>query len=202
MAESTSIARSSLLDSQIRAGARVELQDGWQVAVRFPREPAIGGNALVDLSHRGTFEINGPATASAIQSLCSSDLALRKIHRGSGFEAYRLTPTRSIVFGRNPGGEAIDVTGGWASLALVGPNARDILQKITAVDVRDVTFPILGCCQGPIFGVNTLFGHFEKHYELHVCSDSIEFLQEVLLDGGGEFGLQMAGSQFLGDALK
>ena len=94
------------------------------------------------------------------------------------------------------------MTGGWASLALVGPNARDILQKITAVDVRDVTFPILGCCQGPIFGVNTLFGHFEKHYELHVCSDSIEFLQEVLLDGGGEFGLQMAGSQFLGDALK
>lgn len=202
MASFTPIARSSLLDSQIRAGARVEQQDGWQVAVRFPREPAVGGNALVDLSHRSTFEVNGPATAATVQSLSGTDVGLRKIHRGSDFEAYRLTPTRSIVFGKNPGAEALDVTGGWGSLALVGPNARDILMKVTAVDVRDQTLPVLSCCQGPIFGVNTLFGHYEKHYELHVCSDSVEFLQEVLLDAGGEFGLQVAGLQYFQDATK
>lgn len=202
MASSSPTARSSLLASQIQAGARVELQDGWQVAVRMPREPAVGGNALIDLSHRSTFEINGPATGTAVQGLCGSDVALRRIHRGSGWEAYRLSPGRSIVFGKNPGGEALDVTGGWGSVALVGPNARVILQKITAVDMRDTTFPVLGCCQGPIFGVNTLFGHFEKHFELHVCSDSIEFLQEVLLDAGAEFGLQPAGLQFLNEAMK
>lgn len=168
----------------------------------MPREPAVGGNALVDLSHRSTFEINGPATASAIQTLCGSDLAVRKIYRESGWEAYRLSPTRSIVFGKNPWGEALDVTGGWGSLALVGPNARDILQKVTAVDMRDVTLPTLSCCQGPIFGVNTLFGHLQKHFELHVCSDSVEFLQEVLLDAGAEFGLQPAGLQFFQDAVK
>ena len=202
MAATTPIARSSLLDAQIRAGARIELQDGWQVAVRLPREPALGGNALVDLTHRSTFEINGPSTVSAVQTLCGAEVALRRIHRATGWEAYRLTPTRSIVFGRNPEGEALDVTGGWGTLALIGPNARDIIQKITAVDVRDVTLPVLSCCQGPVFGVNTLFGRFERHYELHVCSDSVEFLQEVVLDAGAEFNLQPAGLQFFKDAVK
>ena len=85
------------------------------------------------------------------------------------------------------------LTGGWASLALCGPDAERILNKVTAVDLRERTLPIGGCRQGPIFGVNTLFGRFANRFELHVCGDSAEFLWDVLLDAGAEFALKAAG---------
>lgn len=190
----TTIARGPLLERHRQLGAIVEALDGWQVAMRYPQQPDRTGNALVDLSHVPTFEINGPDTGAALASLCGHDVPLRQIHSGNGRHVYRLTPSRAIVFGNVlPNIEMLDVTGGWASLALIGPNAERILNKVTAVDLRERTLPLQACCQGPIFGVNTLFGRFADRFELHVCSDSAEFFWDVLIDAGAEFGLRPAG---------
>ena len=89
----------------------------------------------------------------------------------------------------------LDVTGGWATISLIGPDAERILNKLTAVDLRERTVPVGGCCQGPLFGVNTLFGRFADRFDLHVCSDSAEFFWEVLLDAGAEFGLHAAAGE-------
>lgn len=184
------ISRGPLLERHRQSSATVELLEGWQVAVRYPQQPNRTCNALVDLSHVPTFEINESET----QVLCGHDVPLRSIHSGDGRHIYRLTPSRVIVFGNvSPSIGVIDVTGGWASLALIGPDAERILNKVTAVDLRDRTLPVQTCCQGPIFGVNTLFGRFADRFELHVCSDSAEFLWEVLMDAGAEFGLRPAG---------
>lgn len=194
----TTIARGPLLERHRQLGATVEVLDGWQVAVRYPQQSDRTGNALVDLSHVPTFEINGSETGAALNSMCGVDVPLRKIHSADGRHAYRLTPSRAIVFGNvfsNAG--AIDVTGGWATLALIGPDVERILNKVTAVDLRERTLPVRTCCQGPIFGVNTLFGRFADRFELHVCCDSAEFFWEVLMDAGAEFGLRPAGFQWL-----
>jgi glycine cleavage system aminomethyltransferase T len=189
------IARGPLVERHRRLGARIEPRDGWEIAVRYPHEPARSANRVVDLSHRPTFEVNGPDTSRLISTLCGTDLPVRHMHRAANWEAYRLTPGRAILFGRVPPPEgALDVTGGWASLALWGPQAGQILSKITAVDLRPRTLPAGRCCQGPIFGVNTLFGRFDDHFELHVCGDSAEFFWDVLFDAGAEFGLAPAGS--------
>lgn len=194
---STPIARGPLLDLHRRGGATIELKDGWQVALRYPQAANQAGNVLVDLSHWPTIEINGPETGTALVSLCGTDVALRKIHSEGNRHAYRVTPTRAIVFGKPRANvAALDVTGGWASLALVGPDAERILNKVTAVDLRERTLPVQACCQGPIFGVNTLFGRFADRFELHVCSDSAEFFWEVLMDAGAEFGLSAAGTEW------
>jgi aminomethyltransferase len=194
----TTIARGPLFERHRQLGATVEVLDGWQVAVRYPQQSDRTGNALVDLSHVPTFEINGPETGAALNSMCGVDVPLRKIHSADGRHAYRLTPSRAIVFGKlSPSDRAIDVTGGWTSLALVGPDAERILNKVTAVDLRERTLPAQACCQGPIFGVNTLFGRFADRFELHVCSDSAEFFWEVLMDAGQEFGLRPAGLEVL-----
>ncbi|MBM3972202.1 MAG: hypothetical protein FJ302_20430 [Planctomycetes bacterium] len=190
MTMTSPIACGPLLDLHRRGGATIELKDGWQVAVRYPQAADRASNVLVDLSHWPTFEINGPETSAAVASLCGADVPLRKIHSEGERHVYRLTPTRAIVFGK---ATAIDVTGGWASLALIGPDAERILNKVTAVDLRERTLPVLSCCQGPIFGVNTLFGRFAGRFDLHVCSDSAEFFWEVLMDAGAEFGLRPAG---------
>ncbi len=193
-----SIARGPLLERHRQSCATVELLDGWQVAVRYPQSPDRTGNALVDLSHVPTFEINGSEAGAAIVALCGTDLSLQKIHSGDGRHVYRLTPSRAIVFGNVPPSTgAIDVTGGWASLALIGPDGERILNKVTALDLRERTLPVQACCQGPIFGVNTLFGRFADRFELHVCSDSAEFFWEVLMDAGAEFGLRAAGIEWM-----
>jgi sarcosine oxidase gamma subunit len=191
-----SIARGPLLERHRRSGATLDIIDGWQVAVRYPSLRS--GNALIDLSHRPTWELNGAQTAAALVDLCGADVPLRRIHNNGGRDVYRLTPTRAIVFGSVPSGiDALDVTGGWTSIALIGPDAERILNKVTAVDLRERTLPVQGCCQGPIFGVNTLFGRFANRFELHVCTDSAEFFWEVLLDAGAEFGLKPAGTEAL-----
>lgn len=194
MTSTLPIARGPLIDLHRRSGATVESIDGWQVAVRYLQLADRTGNALVDLSHVPTFEINGPETGAVLSSLCGADVPLRKIHSEESRHIYRLTPSRAIVFGNVPPSTgAIDVTGGWASLALIGPDAERILNKVTAVDLRERTLPVQACCQGPIFGVNTLFGRFADRFELHVCSDSAEFFWDVLMDAGAEFGLRPAG---------
>ncbi|MFM9963485.1 MAG: hypothetical protein ACKV2Q_19935 [Planctomycetaceae bacterium] len=192
------VARGPLTERHRQSGAKFEMFDGWQVAVRYPQQSDRTGNALVDLSHVPTFEINGPETGASLTSICGVDVPLRKIHSADGRHVYRLTPNRAIVFGNvPPSTDAIDVTGGWASLALIGPDAERILNKVTAVDLRERTLPAQGCCQGPIFGVNTLFGRFADRFELHVCSDSAEFFWDVLMDAGAEFGLRPAGIEWL-----
>lgn len=192
------IARGPILDLHRRSGATVETLDGWQVAVRYPQQPDRTSNVLVDLSHVPTFEINGPETGAGLTAICGGDLPLRKIHSSDGRHVYRLTPSLAIVFGNLPlNTGAIDVTGGWASLALLGPDAERILNKVTAVDLRERTLPVQGCCQGPIFGVNTLFGRFADWFELHVSSDSAEFFWNVLMDAGAEFSLRPAGTDRL-----
>ncbi|MBI3866336.1 MAG: aminomethyl transferase family protein [Planctomycetia bacterium] len=195
---SSPIAQSPLVDMHHRCGAHVERRDGWLMAVKYPDEPGTIGNALVDLAHRPTIEINGPDVATRLSALCGADVPVRQIRSADEWHAYRLTPGRAIVFGKIPRqvSDALDVTGGWVSLALWGPDAERLLNKITAVDLRERTLPVGGCCQGPIFGVNTLFGRFARRFELHVCYDSAEFLWEVLMDAGAEFHLKPAGIDY------
>lgn len=194
------IAQGPLTEWHRRHGASVDLRDGWRVAVRYAHEPRAGANAIVDFAHRPTWELNGPRVAEQLITLCGSEVAVRSICARDGWHAYRLTPARAIVFGTPPceTDGALDVTGGWISLSLIGPDAEKILNKVTAVDLRERTLPMHGCCQGPIFGVNTLFGRFANRFELHICGDSAEFLWEVLLDAGAEFDLKPAGINFAG----
>ncbi len=192
------IARGPLLERHRHLEATVDVLDGWQVAVRYPPPPDRTGNALVDLSHVPTFEVNGSETDATLVSLCGAEVPLRTIHSGDDRHVYRLAPSRAIVFGNvSPSTGAIDVTGGWTSLALIGPDAERILNKVTAVDLRERTLQMNSCCQGPIFGVNTLFGRFADRFELHVCSDSVEFFWDVLMDAGAEFGLRPAGIEWM-----
>jgi sarcosine oxidase gamma subunit len=182
-----------------RAGATIEMIDGWEVAVRFLSEPQFDGNALVDVAHRRVYEVSGPHTGDVLQSLCEEEVGVRSIHQLSGVDVYRLTHERAILVGDVDLRAAVDVTGGWSSLALFGGDARGILAKVCALDLRDEVFPVGSCAQGPVFGVNTLIGRFPNRYELAVCPDMLEFLWEVLLDAGTEFQLRPAGLLWLTD---
>ncbi len=197
------VARGPLVEMHRCAGATLAIVNGWEVATRYPHEPGPDSNVLIDLAHWPTYEINGPETAAALRTICGTDVPPRSARLHKGLSIHRLTDRRAIIFDISPSagnrlspGTSIDVTGGWASIVLFGHDRLNILNKITALDLRESTLPVGGCCQGPIFGVNTLFARFEDRFELHVCTDSAEFLWEVLLDAGEEFGLQPAGLEY------
>ena len=194
------IARGPLVEWHRRNGATLETRDGWLIASRYPAAPQRGRTVLVDFAHRLTWELTGPGVGATLKALCGAEPAIRQVHLGGDWQACRLTAGRAILFGdpELPLAGALDVTGGWTSLALVGPDAEAILNKVTAVDVRERTLPVGGCCQGPIFGVNTLLTRFADRFELHICGDSAEFLWEVLLDAGAEFGVAPAGCEQVG----
>lgn len=186
------------MEAHWRGGAKLEVEQGACVAIRCADEPAHGGNAVIDLSHRSKQELVGKSTGDILRNLLSDDVPVRTIRSHGEAHVYRLTAERAVVFGALPPiAGALRITGGWGTLALVGPDRERILQKVTAVDVRERTLPVGTCCQGPIFGVNTLFGRFDRRFELHVSSDAAEFFRDVLLDAGAEFGLRPAGTAWL-----
>jgi glycine cleavage system aminomethyltransferase T len=192
------LASGPLIPLHRRAGATIETVFGWDTAVTYPSEPPRSGNALVDLTGRAVSEINGPETDAILKSLLPEGLPIRGLSTHAGRDLYRLTNVRAIVFGNDRVEGAIDVTGGWASIGLYGPDALAVLQKVTAIDLRDSYLGVGRCAQGPVFGVNVLFGRFGDHYELHACPDMTQFLWEVLLDAGEEFHLKPAGKRWIG----
>lgn len=194
----TPLASGPLIPLHRHAGAAIDVISGWEIAGKYPTEPPRNANTLVDLTGRTVSEINGPDTDAALKKLISDGLPIRGLKTAAGKEIYRLTSARAIVFGNDVVENALNVTGGWASIGLYGPQSLAVLQKITAIDLRDRTLGIGQCAQGPVFGVNVLFGHFADRWELHACPDMTQFLWEVLLDAGREFNLKPAGRRWLG----
>lgn len=192
------LATGPLIPLHRHSGAEIDVISGWEIAGKYPHEPPRSANAIVDLTGRTVSEINGPDTESIITALANDRLPIRGLKTLAGKDIYRLTNVRAIVFSDTLIDNTINVTGGWASLGLYGPQSLAVLQKITAIDLRDRTLGIGQCAQGPVFGVNVLFGRFPDHYELHACPDMTQFLWEVLLDAGGEFALKPAGRRWLG----
>ncbi|MEX0727547.1 MAG: sarcosine oxidase subunit gamma family protein, partial [Planctomycetaceae bacterium] len=189
----TPIARTPLVNLHRRAGAKLAVANGWELATAYPQDEQSAQNRIADITGRVVTEFTGNKIAQTLASLCGRDMAIREIVETDGHTIYRLTDSRGLAFGKTVLSSGVDVTGGWTSLAVWGSDVLTLLNKVTAVDLRERTMPVGWCCQGPVFGVNTLFSRFANRIELHVCPDMLEFLWEVLLDAGAEFKLQPTG---------
>lgn len=207
--QSSPLARGPLVAWHRGAGGVLEQVGGWEICVSHPVDQEPGpssGNLLLDWSHRWVTELNGPRTGELVTGLVGTDVAVRRTAAGRAGMVSRLTPTRAIVFG-DPGPEvmadpaAVDVTGGWATIVLAGPDAINILSLLTSADLRTRAMPVAACRQGPIAGINTLLCHFAGHWELHACPDSVLSLWEALLDEGRSYGLRVVGAERLGSVV-
>jgi heterotetrameric sarcosine oxidase gamma subunit len=175
------------------AGARFEARDGWLVAVAYDRPPAASGWS--DLSHLGKLELEGPADAS--------DPALGRAARAEDAWWCPITPRRALVLAEPPvarelrerlGARAIDVTTAYAALAIVGPEAREVLARQCALDLRPHVTPVGAFRPGsvartPAFVLReaeerylVVFGAALGEYVWTVLADAAEHL------GGGPIG--------------
>jgi glycine cleavage system aminomethyltransferase T len=125
-------ARSPMEREALAAGAQFEQRDGWNVAVRFEGEEAArAAVGFADLSHLAKLELQGPHDVEPSSATCAWWCPF--------------TAERVLVLGERRDlpelPDAVDVTTAFGALAIVGPLARELFARFTAIDLRDSVTP-------------------------------------------------------------
>jgi sarcosine oxidase subunit alpha len=86
-----------------------------------------------------------------------------------------------------------NVTSALAAVHLVGPCSRELLHKLTALDLSPPQFSNLTCAQGSVAKVHALVVRAdvgnEPAYEVYCGREYGEYLWDTLMDAGQEFGV-------------
>jgi heterotetrameric sarcosine oxidase gamma subunit len=162
------VARSPMEREALAAGARLERRDGWNVAAEFgaPDEECAACRRSVgfaDVSWLAKIEVQaGAAGLAAIVTECSGGerLELGRATRARGAWWCPYTAERALVIcdpeaaarhrprleeaaGRVRGpASVVDVTTAHGALAIVGPLARELFARFTAIDLRPGVTPV------------------------------------------------------------
>ncbi len=178
---------------------------------------------LFDVSHMGEFEIEGPGALAFLQRVTSNDVA-RLVDGQAQYSAlpnehgcplddvilYRRAAERYLMIvnaanvekdwawlqGQGPTACALrDVSDDFALLALQGPRAEAVLQKLTGIDLSQIKF--YRFAEGDVIGNPTLVARTgytgEAGFELLVAPDAAAHLWTGLLEAGQEEGLVPVG---------
>jgi sarcosine oxidase subunit alpha len=88
---------------------------------------------------------------------------------------------------------ATNVTSALAAVNLAGPKSRDVLAKVTDLDVSPAALPYLRAVQGTVAGVPATILRIgfvgELGYEMHFAAEYGEYVWDVLMNAGQEFGI-------------
>ena len=90
-----------------------------------------------------------------------------------------------------------NVTSAFGAINVAGPRARDVLSKLTDVDLSPGAFRYMRSAQGAVASVPTLFLRIgfvgETGWELHFPAEYGEHMWDALMDAGKEFGVSPFG---------
>jgi 4-methylaminobutanoate oxidase (formaldehyde-forming) len=191
--------------------------------------------ALFDLTSFGKIEVSGPGALPLLQRVADAEMDkpvgtatyCQFLNTRGGVEA-DLTVTRlgTDVFRVVTGSAFIgndlawlrmhqkpeegsvgirDITMDWACLALWGPKARQVLQKITKDDMSNAGFPYLQSKTIDVNGTGIWAQRVsyvgELGWELYVPTNRAESVWDALLAAGAEFGIEVGGYKVL-DSLR
>ncbi len=176
------------------------------------------GCGVLDMSPFGKFRVIGRDAEAVLQRISANDVAVpvgrcvytQWLNAQGGIEAdltvTRLAAEEFLVVTSGgaavrdfawlqrhiPAGAhciAIDVTAGEACLAVMGPRARDILQRHTPADLSNAAFPF-ATARTIEFGMAHVRAHRityvgELGWELYVAADQARHVFDTLMAGGG-----------------
>jgi heterotetrameric sarcosine oxidase gamma subunit len=201
------LAKSPMEPGAAAASATFEERDGWKVAVSFPGED-FSTVGFADLSHLGKIEVQGDVAA-----ITGRDLELGHATRAEGAWWCPYSATRAVVLcptsdtaalrGRltasaadaNGLSSVIDTTTAQGAMTILGPLAREVFARFTAIDLRPQVMPVRGWRPGSVARTGgailceapdrylMLFGAALGQYVWTVVADAAEHL------GGGPVGV-------------
>lgn len=95
----------------------------------------------------------------------------------------------------------LNLTEQYGQIAVVGPNARKVLEKLGGMDVSRETLPFMGWADGELAGIPVRAYRIsfsgELSYEIAVPANRARELWDLLLEAGEEFGLMPYGTECL-----
>ncbi len=198
----------------------------WFAAVGEEHRAARERVALFDQSSFAKFEIRGSDAEAAMSWLCANNIAkpvgsliytqmlnpaggiecdltvsrLAQGHyyivAGTGFRTHDFAWIRQNIPAQSHA-VLTDVTDQWATLALMGPRARDVISTISQDDFSPTAFPFAGARQVTIAGhtVRALRVTYvgELGWELHIPVPVAGDVYDALLAAGAQYGIVNAG---------
>jgi 4-methylaminobutanoate oxidase (formaldehyde-forming) len=190
---------------------------------------------MYDLSSFGKIDVKGPGALSLIQRVTDndmdqpngsaiytqflnsnggieSDLTITRLGddyfraiTGSGFIAADFAWLRMHNEPDDLPVEIRDVTTDWSCLALWGPMARKVLEKVTQDDVSNESFPYLHSAYIDIRGIQVFAQRVsyvgELGWELYVNPERTVQVWDAIMGAGEEFDIQVGGYKVL-DSLR
>jgi glycine cleavage system aminomethyltransferase T len=183
-----------------KVGAVMTAHHGWQTPARFAQASqeaaAVSDTAgLADLSWMSKFDLKG----SGVETLPAL---------GEGVRSWKLGPTHLLVTcdpavrPSFPGTVLVtDVTSVFAQFLLAGPCARQILAKLSSLNVSERALPDGGCAQTSLAHTHAAALRQDLKsvlaFHLLVARDYGEFVWEAVLHAGHEFHLAPFGLEAL-----
>jgi glycine cleavage system aminomethyltransferase T len=201
----------------IDAGATMEERDGWNVAIAFPGEDGRRSTVgFADISHIGKIEIQAGAdelAAIVADATGGTLLHLGLATRANGAWWCPYSATRAVVLcepgdtaalrdrltasatGANGLASVVDTTSAQGAMTIVGPLAREVFARFTAIDLRPQVTPVRGWRPGSVARTGgavlceapdrylMLFGSALGQYMWTTVADAAEHL------GGGPIGV-------------
>ena len=211
------LAKSPMEPGAAAAGAVFEERDGWKVAVSFPdEERALSTVGFADMSQIWKMELQ--AGADDLAAMVSAATGGATLELGRATRAERAwwcpySPTRAVVLCRSCDTAAlrdlltasaadangltsvIDITAAQGAMTILGPLAREVFARFTAIDLRPQVTPVHAWRPGSVARTGgailceapdrylMLFGAALGQYVWQTVADAAEHL------GGGPVGV-------------
>jgi 4-methylaminobutanoate oxidase (formaldehyde-forming) len=199
---------------------------GWWNAVRREHLAAREAAVLIDQTSFAKFTLKGPDAARVLNRIAAGNVDravgsltyTQMLNARGGIEAdvtvARVAPDEFYIvtgtgfathdfdwIARNLPPDAncqlVDVTTGSSVLSLMGPQARNILARVSPDDLSGAAFPFasarpisIACC--PVLALRVTYVG-ELGWELHMPTDVAVTVYEALMEAGRELGLANAG---------
>jgi heterotetrameric sarcosine oxidase gamma subunit len=208
------IARSPFARRLTACGAQVGRIGHWEVALRCPDDPEPGPTVeqavwVADITCLPKWAYYGAQAARRVAALLGGDRETELVPGAvvGAPDADRalclIRPTEVLVIAQRMDAPAIEAddsllvverTGGLGSLALGGGAVESVLQRLTAFDVAEATFPSGRCALTRVAEVRALLLHLgTSYYQLHIERAEAEHVWDALLAAGQAFGLRPMG---------
>ncbi len=178
----------------------------------FSKLNVVGADAAAVLDELSAGPVNGPVGASVYTQWLNdhggieADLTVSRrgaddfmVIGGAGTRRRDLDTLQRACAGRNA--NVIDLTSAFAVLAVMGPDARALLQSLTQADLSDEAFPFATHAEidigDALVWANRMSYVGELGWELYVPSEFAVSTFDTIREAGAAHGLELCGYQTL-----
>jgi heterotetrameric sarcosine oxidase gamma subunit len=216
----TPVARSPMERAAKRAGAQLEVRDGWSVAASYgaladERAACSETAGWTDTSHLGKLELQAdPADLAAIvEGAGGPPLELGSAARSGDTWWCPVNPGRVLALCppaetaalrarlEETGAHVVDLSAAYAAITISGPLAREVFARFCALDLRPSAMPVGAFRPGSVARTpGFVLREGDERYLALVGAALGEYLWTVVADAGQHLGGRAAGLDALAAA--